>query len=103
MGFIAFLLALWVICVLFPGGGGGYVDVAGALVNLVLGVVGFIALVFFWGYGVAGILWLAQRWQWNGSFALILALLGPIAIPMLIASAARASLEYLAYRKAQRI
>lgn len=99
MGFIAFLLVLWVICVLFPGGGAGYVDVGGALVNLVLGVAGFIALVLFWGYGVVGILWLAQRWQWNSSFALILALLGPIAIPMLIVSVVRASLEYLAYRK----
>lgn len=54
MGFIAFLLMLWVICVLFPGGGGGYGPSLGDIfANVMAGVIG---LTLFGGV-LVGIAW----------------------------------------------
>lgn len=93
MEIIAIIFLLWLIGCAFPGSSGGHTDVAGAFASLLAGIIGFAILFAYWGYSLAGILWLGEHFDWNKDITLMLALLGPIAGPMLIASMIKAILE----------
>lgn len=86
MELIALIFVLWLIGCLFPGSSGGYADPIDAIACLVAGVTVVVILFCAYWSAVAGIIyageWLGFAWQ-DG--LLLLALFGPIVIPMVIA------------------
>lgn len=88
------IIFIVVVSLLFPSSGGGHFDGAGFVAGLLAGIIGVGILVAFWAYSMAGIIWLGERWGWNSSVTLLLGLFGPIAGPMLIASAVESAISY---------
>ncbi len=90
MELVALIFFLWLIGCLFPGSGGGYVDIAGAFACLIAGIVVLGGLYLYWAFSMVGILWLGEWLNIDNSSGLggawlLFAFLGPIAIPMIIA------------------
>lgn len=86
MELIALIFFVWLIGCLFPGSGGGHFDIVGALACLIAGVA-VCSLLFcaYWAM-VAGLVYIGEWLGLEGSAGWrLFVLLGPIAIPMIIA------------------
>ena len=99
MEIIALIFILWLIGCLFPGSCHVYIDIGGVIANILTAVIGFGLLYAYWGCSLAGIIWLGDRFGWNSDITMILAILGPIVTPMLIATAIQGIGELNARKK----
>lgn len=86
MELIAIIFILWLIGCAFPGSGQNYGPDIGEVLGFITCALFLMALVFVWGYSVAGILVAAEWLGVTHPGAVIFALLIPIAIPMIVAA-----------------
>ncbi len=97
MEILGIIFFLWLIGCLFPSSGQSYPPTFGEVLGFLACAAFLIGLVFAWGYSVAGLLWFGH-WAGIGDWWIIVALLGPIATPMLICGAVNTYIEHRAAR-----
>lgn len=101
MELIALIVLFWVIGCAFPGSGQSHGPDVGDALGFIACAILLAAMFCAYWYAVAAII-IAAQWLELGGWAIIFALLGPIAIPMLIAGVfnARAELRAAAAKEA---